>query len=122
VPGDYIYRGPNIICQGLIYPVVLACIITIIVKDYNHWIPRPQSNPERFFLVTRIIFASGLFEVVKALGKKIYRFYLPESESNSDSDDSQEFWGDINVTWIGVKSSILAKQLRERYAQLDATK
>lgn len=129
-PGDYIYRGPAILCQALIYPIILACFITIIVRDYSQWIPRPQSNLEYFFLIVRVAFGSGLIDVLKIPAKKIYRFFKPESESDEDEDDDScmsfftmfDFWNyirHINVTWIGVKSPFFANQMRVLHAQQD---
>ncbi|KAF9429153.1 hypothetical protein BGZ76_001740 [Entomortierella beljakovae] len=114
VPGDYIYKGPGIICHAIVFPVILACFITIIVKDYSQWIPRPQSSLEYFFLITRILFGSGLFEVLKTLVMRIYHFFKPATVDPDEID----FWGfirNINVTWIGIKSPLLAQQMRQHY-------
>ncbi|KAG0011992.1 hypothetical protein BGZ82_002780, partial [Podila clonocystis] len=50
--------GPITIKYTILYPIVLACFITIIVKDHDQWIPRPQTKLEQFLLAAKIISGS----------------------------------------------------------------
>ncbi|KAG9071600.1 hypothetical protein KI688_005813 [Linnemannia hyalina] len=99
--------GPLVIKYTVIYPMLLACFITIIVKDHNQWIPRPQMKLEQYLLVAKIISGTGAVDVFAAVFavvlKRVRMWVFDSYDDDENSDDLPDL--ETGIFWWGLKTS-----------------
>ncbi|KAK3816904.1 MAG: hypothetical protein JOS17DRAFT_794695 [Linnemannia elongata] len=95
--------GPLAIKYTIIYPMLLACFITIIVKDHNQWIPRPQTKLEQYLLAAKIISGTGAVDVL-AVVFKLVRAYVSDSYGDDDNPNNLPDL-ETGIFWWGLKTS-----------------
>ncbi|KAG0346480.1 hypothetical protein BG004_001647 [Podila humilis] len=89
------YSGVFVLVYGLIYPILIACFITVIVRNNDQWVPRPQNVLEYILLVLRIITGFGISDILKLIFLKMYQCFKPDPPM-SDKDlilDELYWWG-----------------------------
>ncbi|KAF9436306.1 hypothetical protein BGZ76_004305 [Entomortierella beljakovae] len=96
--------GAFILVYCLIYPIIIACFITVVVRDNSQWIPRPQSILEYILLVLRIITGFGISDILKLLILKIYRCFKPSPipEDKSLILNELYWWGQKHETIVRI--------------------
>ncbi|KAF9975697.1 hypothetical protein BGZ73_000548 [Actinomortierella ambigua] len=87
------YIGPVVFFYGILYPTLMACYITLIVRDHNQWIPRPQTTLEYVLLGLRTASGSGAMEILSVMGKKIYHFFRPPPADTEYLIGKLRWWG-----------------------------
>ncbi|KAG0303436.1 hypothetical protein BGZ97_001912 [Linnemannia gamsii] len=95
--------GPLAIKYTIIYPILLACFITIIVKDHHQWIPQPQTKLEQYLLAAKIISGTGMLDISAAVFKLI-KMYVCGSVNNVDNPYNLPDV-ETGIFWWGLKTS-----------------
>lgn len=95
--------GPLAIKYTILYPMLLACFITIIVKDHNQWIPRPQTKLEQYLLVAKIISGTGAVDVLAVVFKLVRVCVCGSYDDNDNPDNLPDL--ETGIFWWGLKTS-----------------
>ncbi|KAF9429241.1 hypothetical protein BGZ76_001623 [Entomortierella beljakovae] len=99
--GEFIYLvGPITAKYMFLYPVILAIYVTVLVKDQDQWIPRPQTTLEYVLLIGRTISGMGILDILGAILNAIYRDRLGQDGiiNNSSSDlKTRIFWWGVAI-------------------------
>ncbi|KAF9152803.1 hypothetical protein BG015_004668 [Linnemannia schmuckeri] len=95
--------GPLAIKYTILYPMLLACFITIIVKDHHQWTPRPQTKLEQYLLIAKIISGTGAVDVFAA----VFKLIRMRACDSLDDDDNPRGLPDLEtgIFWWGLKTS-----------------